>query len=118
MIRIKRSVSLGILRLFLSLFFIVLGILGVITKTGFDEGVGGFFSLNNGNLTLEVIFGVFEIICGVVIFLSFFSFLPDKFVGIAILVVLILIFCHKWTLLLKHNQSKYHHLIEHHLQQI
>jgi uncharacterized membrane protein HdeD (DUF308 family) len=60
--------SIKILRIFVAIFFLVLGITGILTSV--DESI---FSLNNGNLTLEIVFGVVEILCGLVILLNLFS---------------------------------------------
>lgn len=51
--------SRAILQLALGFFFVVLGITGIIPQAG--EGI---FGLSKGRTTLEIIFGVFEVICG------------------------------------------------------
>ena len=80
-----RSVyTIKLLRITLGAFFIVLGVLGVLTNV--DESI---FKLNNGNITLEVIFGVVEIICGLLLLLGFFAFGTSKAVSMGGIVVLI-----------------------------
>jgi uncharacterized membrane protein YwaF len=75
--------SIKILRIFVAIFFLVLGITGILTSV--DESV---FSLNNENLTLEIVFGVVEILCGLVILLNLFSEKNYKSVANASLIVL------------------------------
>jgi uncharacterized membrane protein YwaF len=76
--------SIKILRIFVAIFFLVLGITGILTSV--DESI---FSLNNGNLTLEIVFGVVEILCGLVILLNLFSEKNYKSVANASLIVLV-----------------------------
>ena len=76
--------SIKILRIFVAVFFLVLGITGILTNV--DESI---FSLNNGNLTLEIVFGVVEILCGLVILLNLFSRKNYRSVANASLIVLL-----------------------------
>ena len=76
--------SIKILRIFVAIFFLILGITGILTSV--DESI---FSLNNGNLTLEIVFGVVEILCGLVILLNLFSVKNYKSVTNASLIVLV-----------------------------
>ena len=55
------------LRIIIGIFLLLLGIAGI--SPGIGESI---FSLSNKNLTLEVIFGIVEIICGLIIFLGLF----------------------------------------------
>lgn len=56
-----RGVSLGFLRIIAGIFFVVLGIYGIMQNV--NEGL---FSLNSpkGNQTIEIVFGVVELVCG------------------------------------------------------
>lgn len=75
-------ISIKMLRLSLGLFFLVLGIIGVIPQV--QESV---FSLND-NFGLEVIFGVVELVCGVILLAGLFTFTKKKTVAIASAVVI------------------------------
>lgn len=75
--------TIRILRVFLGLFFIILGILGVMTNV--DEGI---FSLRN-QLAIEIIFGVVEIICGLILFAGLFQTAGYKMVSASGFIVLI-----------------------------
>ncbi len=72
------------LRIMLGVFFIVLGILGILPQ--FDEGI---FNLNNRNYVLELIFGIVETVCGIIILGGFTQFLSGKKIATASLIVLI-----------------------------
>ena len=74
--------SVVTLRIIIGIFLLLLGIAGISPKIG--ESV---FSLSNNNLTLEVIFGVVEIICGLIIFLGLFIKTKTKTVYNASLVI-------------------------------
>jgi hypothetical protein len=76
--------SIKILRIFVAIFFLVLGVTGILTNV--DESI---FSLNNSNLTLEIVFGVIEILCGLVILLNLFSRKNYRGVSNASLIVLL-----------------------------
>ncbi len=69
----KSAFSLRILRLALGAFFVILGISGIFKELG--ESV---FALSSSYITLEVIFGVAEIICGLLLFLGFFLFSDSR----------------------------------------
>jgi hypothetical protein len=72
---VYRSIfSIRLLRITLGIFFIILGILGVMIHT--DEGP---FSLHNGKslIWVEVVFGIIEIICGGILLVGFFAFTSD-----------------------------------------
>ena len=62
-----------ILILFLGAFFIVLGITGVFRDLG--ESI---FSITSEYSTMEIIFGVIEIICGLLLFIGFFLFYDSR----------------------------------------
>ena len=69
---IYRSIfSIRMLRITLGIFFIILGILGVMIHT--DEGP---FSIYNSRsmIWIEVVFGIIEIICGFILLIGFFAF--------------------------------------------
>ena len=80
----KSNFSVRILRLTLGAFFIILGIAGIFRELG--ESI---FSLKSGYSTLEIIFGVAEIICGLVLFLGLFLFSDSRPIYWAGLIVLI-----------------------------
>lgn len=89
----KKSVRAGskisftpnaLFKVLVSLFFIILGFAGIIPNV--DESV---FSLNNSAPTLEVLFGVVELVCGLFIFASIFTFIPKKTVSLVTLIILI-----------------------------
>ncbi|MCB1169698.1 MAG: hypothetical protein KDK25_05160 [Leptospiraceae bacterium] len=72
------------LRIVTGLFFLVLGILGVLPSI--EEGI---FSLNNNNILLEQIFGVVEIICGLLLLAPLFTHASRQTLHRAALIVLI-----------------------------
>lgn len=63
------SFFIRILRLTLGAFFIILGLTGI-----FREFSENMFSLQQGYTSLEVIFGIVEIFCGLLILTGFFAF--------------------------------------------
>ena len=63
------SFFIRILRLTLGAFFIILGITGIFRELG--ESI---FGLHSGYGALEVIFGIVEIFCGLLILTGFFAF--------------------------------------------
>jgi len=65
---VKGGYSVKLLRITLGLFFLFLGIAGVSP----DIGEGAFFELSKGHNSLEILFGVIEIICGVLLLLGLF----------------------------------------------
>lgn len=72
------------LRITLGLFFIIIGVMGVMTNV--DETI---FKLNNNNLTLEIIFGIVEIVCGLLILLGLFAFSSFKAISYGSIVALV-----------------------------
>lgn len=72
------------LRIITGLLFLVLGILGVLPSI--EESI---FSLNNNNILLEQIFGVVEIVCGIILIAPLFTYASRKTLHRAALVVLI-----------------------------
>jgi hypothetical protein len=75
-------ISVKLLRVSLGIFFLVLGIIGVIPRL--QESV---FTLND-TYGLEIIFGVVELICGIVLIAGLFPFVRKRMVSIASLVIL------------------------------
>ncbi|MBN1649534.1 MAG: hypothetical protein JW874_15955 [Spirochaetales bacterium] len=63
----------NLIKFSLGIFFLILGILGIVPSL--EEGG---FSLNNKMLSLEVIFGVVELICGLFIIVSMFMVFTRK----------------------------------------
>ncbi|TFH43600.1 MAG: hypothetical protein E4G96_00780 [Chrysiogenales bacterium] len=76
------TISVKLLRLSLGLFFIILGIIGVIPRL--QESI---FSLND-NYSLEILFGLVELVCGMLIILGLFTYLRKRAIDIASAVVL------------------------------
>ena len=74
--------SVRLLKLIVGIFFVLLGISGVFANIG--ESI---FSLNNKNLTIEIVFGIVEIICGVVILYGIFVTIQRKAVYHASMIV-------------------------------
>lgn len=82
----SRGVSTtGLLLAALGLFFVVLGITGIIPEAG--EGI---FQLSKGRTTLEVAFGVMELLCGVFFLYDAFGRIPRKNSTLVLLVILVL----------------------------
>jgi hypothetical protein len=78
--------SLLLLRITLAIFFIILGICGM--STHIDESV---FSLGNGQIiSLEIAFGIVEIICGLILFLGLFFPAARKYTSMGTFVILII----------------------------
>lgn len=77
-----KYLSVKVLRISLGAFFIILGIIGVIPQL--QESV---FSLNDTH-GLEIIFGIVEIICGLLLMAGLFTFLRKKAISLAGLVTL------------------------------
>ena len=61
----RKTVSVGALRFALGLFFVVLGVEGVLPDV--QESI---FTLSDWDLTLELVFGIVEIACGVLLILG------------------------------------------------
>ncbi len=77
----NRIVSVKILRLTLGLFFIVLGIIGVVPQL--QESV---FTLND-NYYLEIIFGAVDLVCGIILIVGLLTFARKKAIATASIVV-------------------------------
>ncbi len=77
-----KYLSVKVLRVSLGAFFIILGIIGVIPQV--QESV---FSLNDTH-GLEIIFGIVEIICGLLLMAGLFTFPRRKAVSLACLATL------------------------------
>lgn len=78
----KHKADITAMRIALAVFFIVLGVIGVIPRL--QESV---FSLND-NLGLEIFFGIIEIICGLILAAGLFSLMKKKVISLALLVIL------------------------------
>ncbi len=72
------------LRVIIGIFLLLLGIAGISPNIG--ESI---YSLNNNNYILELIFGIVEVICGLVIFLGLFIKTRNKTVYNASIIVLL-----------------------------
>ncbi len=79
--------GLALLRLAAGIFFLVLGITGVLPESE------GMFSLSRDRTALEVIFGAVEILCGLFLVLDSFRAVPRK-TSITVLLVILCV----WTL--------------------
>jgi len=77
----NRVVSVKILRLTLGLFFIILGIIGVVPQL--QESV---FTLND-NYYLEIIFGAVDLVCGLILIVGLLAFARKKAIATASIVV-------------------------------
>ena len=76
--------QIKVLRIATGAFFILLGVAGVLTNV--EESI---FSLNNGNITLEIVVGVVEIACGVILLAGLFNALGVRTMSTVTFVVLI-----------------------------
>jgi hypothetical protein len=75
----------AVLRVALGLFFVTLGITGIIPQAG--EGI---FSLSAGYTPLEIAFGVIEVLCGAFFLLDAFKRVPRKTSIVVIVVILVI----------------------------
>lgn len=79
--------SIKLLRLALGVFFVVIGVYGVMQ--GVDEGI---FGLNNpshrSNQNIEVIFGIIELICGLLLLAGLFVFNSFKAIKTGSIIVI------------------------------
>lgn len=82
---IKGGYAVKILRIFLGLFFIFLGIAGISP----DIGEGAFFQLSKGYSSLEMLFGIVEIICGLLLIMGLFLSFNYKAIYFGSLIVFI-----------------------------
>ena len=72
------------LRLAVGIFFIVLGFAGIIPQAG--EGI---FSISRDRTTLEIVFGIIEMACGVFLLVDFFKPIPRKTSITFLLIILV-----------------------------
>jgi hypothetical protein len=82
----KPGLSLDLLKISIGIFFVLLGLYGILPNV--EESI---FSLlpGEGWGFWEVIFGIVELACGVIIILSLLTFLPKKTKEIASLLILL-----------------------------
>jgi uncharacterized membrane protein YwaF len=85
MARINARYTTGMIRLSIAVFFFILGIVGIMG--GQQES---FFSLDDGNHTLELVFGIIELVCAVLLLLGIFTVGGRQFSSMAGIVVFIL----------------------------
>ncbi len=78
------SFSITLVRFFLGAFFIILGICGIFSDI--DESV---FRLSHNYTSLEVVFGVVEVICGLLILFGYLFFAESRAVYWGSFIVLI-----------------------------
>jgi hypothetical protein len=76
--------SVKTLQTIIGAFFILLGLMGILPNV--NEGI---FSINNNRLGLEVVFGIVELFCGVIMIYGLFSNVRRSTVYKASMVVLI-----------------------------
>jgi len=74
--------SMALMMLALGLFFTVLGISGIIPQAG--EGIFGF---SKDRTTLEVVFGVLELLCGAFLLFDAVKRIPSKTSSTVLLVI-------------------------------
>lgn len=74
----------AIVQMALGLFFVVLGIIGIIPQAG--EGI---FALSKGRTVLEIVFGVIEVCCGIFFLVDSIQRIPRK----TSIFVILVIFC-------------------------
>jgi hypothetical protein len=82
----KGGLSLDLLRVSIGAFFVLLGLYGILPTV--EESV---FSLvpKQGYGVAEIFFGIVELVCGVLILLSMFTFLPKQVKQISSLLIFI-----------------------------
>lgn len=76
--------SVKTLQILVGIFFLVLGLAGILPNV--NEGV---FALSYRYTNMELLFGVVELCCGIIMILSLFTFMTRKTIGRAVLVVFI-----------------------------
>lgn len=76
---------LGFQRFALGLFFVALGLTGILPQAG-----ESFFGFSKGQTTIEVVFGVVELLCGLFLLADVFLRIPDRSSAFIILVILAL----------------------------
>ena len=74
--------SMSLLMVAMGLFFVVLGITGIIPQAG--EGIFGF---SRDRTTVEIVFGVLELLCGAFLLYDAFSRMPKKTSSMVLLVI-------------------------------
>ncbi len=79
-----KIVSLRMLRFAVGLFFIILGLAGVLPSV--EEGI---FTLTGKYSNLEAFFGIIEILCGLILVAGLFTILPRNVTSIAGIGILI-----------------------------
>ncbi len=76
--------SVKTLQAIIGAFFILLGLMGILPNV--NEGI---FSINNNRLLIEVIFGIVELFCGLIMIYGLFSHVRRQTVYKASMVVLL-----------------------------
>ena len=76
--------SVKTLQILVGIFFIVLGLAGILPNV--EEGV---FGLSNRYGNIELLFGIVELCCGIIMILSLFTFMTHKTIYRAVQVVFI-----------------------------
>jgi hypothetical protein len=94
MAKSKLPSSAFFLKFSVALFFLALGICGVLPNV--EESI---FSLNNSNLVVEVIFGIIEIVCALIIFGGLFTQVKKGWMSMASLLI-----CIFWLLRIVYTQ--------------
>jgi hypothetical protein len=80
-----RAASTGFfLQLSVACFFLILGICGI-----FPNVQESIFSLSDRNLGVEVIFGILELICALILFIGLFTHVIRKWMSLASLLIFI-----------------------------
>lgn len=80
-----KDISVRFLRVSVGLFFVILGVIGIIPHM--QESV---FSLNDQRYAVEVIFGIVEMLCGIILIAGLFTFIQRKTLRLASLIILVI----------------------------
>jgi hypothetical protein len=82
----RGGLSLDLLKISIGIFFVLLGFFGILRDV--EESV---FSLipGQGYGFLEILFGIVELVCGIIIILGMFTFLPKRVKVVSSLLILI-----------------------------
>ena len=76
--------SVRTLQAIVGIFFLLLGFMGVLPDV--DEGI---FAISNRHLAVEVVFGLVELVCGIIMVFGLFTVMRRKMMYRASMVVLI-----------------------------
>ena len=80
-----KDISVRFLRVSVGLFFVILGVIGVMPYV--QESV---FSLNDQHYAVEVIFGIVEMLCGIILIAGLFTFIKRKTLRLTSLIIIVI----------------------------